>query len=128
VEDIREYLVTECIEEYEDGALDRFSLERRLMGILGPDRAARLLEDVPALPVRARPQPSARAPIMGGAGLAISDVRVPLEGATLLGYLARPDETPAAGHPCHSRESGARRAHQGLRATPGLERLRGLGA
>lgn len=92
MDDLQQYLVTEFIEEYEDGTLDRLSLERRVVGILGAERAARLLEDVPVRPGRARPHPPARAPIQGGAGLAASDVRIPLDGATLSGYFVRPDD------------------------------------
>ena len=66
MEDLQEYLVTEFIEEYEDGALDRLSLERRVVGILGAERAARLLQDVPVRPGRARPHPPAGTPIQGG--------------------------------------------------------------
>jgi carboxymethylenebutenolidase len=92
MEDLKHYLVTEFIEEYEDGALDRLSLERRVVGILGVEHAARLLENVPVRPGRARSHPPARAPIQGGAGLSASDVRIPLEGATLWGYCVRPDD------------------------------------
>ncbi len=44
---MQRYLVTEFIEEYEAGALDRASLERRIAGILGREEAARVLADVP---------------------------------------------------------------------------------
>jgi len=93
VEDMKQYLVTEFVEEYEDGALDRLSLERRVVGILGPVRAARLLDDLPVRPVRAHPRPAARVPIQGGAGVAGTAIGIPLEDATLSGYLVRPDDT-----------------------------------
>lgn len=56
VHDMQGYLVTEFIEEYEDGTLDRVTLERRIVGILGPGEAARVLEGVPVRPLGAEPQ------------------------------------------------------------------------
>lgn len=95
--DLKQYLVTEFIEEYEGGALDRPSLERRVVGILGPEMAARLLDDLPVRPSRAHSRPPARAAIQGGAGrpsaavagLEASDIRIPLADTTLLAYLVR---------------------------------------
>jgi len=117
VQDIKQYLVTEFIEEYEDGTLDRLTLERRVAGILGLQEAARLLEEVPVRPDGARSRPLARAPIRGNvgpqvapladlladsaarlppsslAGLVVSDVHIPVEDSALSGYLVRPDDT-----------------------------------
>jgi carboxymethylenebutenolidase len=95
VHDLKWYLVIEFIEEYEDGALDRPSLERRVAGILGPDEASRLLEDLRIPPARADARPPAHAPSQGRAGrppadvagLDASDIRIPLPDATLLAYL-----------------------------------------
>jgi carboxymethylenebutenolidase len=92
VNDIQEYLVTEFIEEYEDGNLGREDLERRVHGILGRDDAVRVLARVPARPEPARRRPPAQVPICGGAGLHTEDVRIPVSGGELLAYLARPDD------------------------------------
>ncbi len=91
--DLQRYLVTEFIEEYEDGALDRDDLERRVVGILGPAEAARMLAEVPVRREEPRPLPAVAAPIHGGAGLATADVLVPLADVELLGYLVRPDDS-----------------------------------
>lgn len=90
--EMQRYLVTEFIEEYEDGALDRTSLERRVAGILGREEAARVLADVPARPGATPPGRATVGPIHGGAGLTTAGVGVPLADAELLGYLARPDD------------------------------------
>jgi len=89
--DIQEYLVAEFIEEYEDGHLGRRDLERRVDGILGREAAARLLATVPTRPEPAHRRPPAFVPICGGAGLHTEDVRIPVSGAELIAYLARPD-------------------------------------
>ncbi len=91
--DMQRYLVTELIEEYEDGALDRVSLERRIAGILGPEEAAGVLADVPARSGATRPRLVVAGPIHGGAGLSGKDVRVPLTDGELRGHLVRPDDT-----------------------------------
>ena len=90
--DMQEYLVTEFIEEYEDGYLSRADLEQRVVGILGEPQAGPLLAGVP---VRAGGQwqrsPALATPIRGGAGLETSDVSISVQGAQLLGYLAAPE-------------------------------------
>lgn len=91
--DMQRYLVTEFIEEYEDGTLDRASLERRVVGILGSEEAARVLAGVPARPGATRPHLTMAGPIHGGAGLTTADVDVPLTDGELRGYLVRPDDT-----------------------------------
>ncbi len=104
VDDLKRYLVTEFIEEYEDGTLDRPSLERRVVGILGPDQATRLLEDLPIRSGRGHARSPAYPPIQGGAGrtpaslagLDASDVRISLADGVLLGYLVRPDASRPA--------------------------------
>lgn len=91
--DMQEYLVTEFIEEYEDGNLSRADLERRTVGILGELEASAVLAGVP---VRSGSEPrrllAVASPIRGGAGLDTKDVGVPVQGAQLLGYLAGPSE------------------------------------
>lgn len=93
--DMQRYLVTEFIEEYEDGALDRATLERRVVGILGSEEASRVLAGVPERH-GAAPRVAAAArmagPIHGGAGLTTADVKVPVADGGLRGYLVRPDD------------------------------------
>jgi carboxymethylenebutenolidase len=93
VHDMQAYLVTEFIEEYEDGALDRATLDRRIVGTLGPQEEARVLEGVQ---VQARRAPRSlltlTLPIHGGAGLTMADIGVPLADGELRGYLVRPDD------------------------------------
>ncbi len=107
--DLKLYLVTEFIEEYEDGTLDRSSLERRVVGILGPDQAARLLEDLPIRSGHGHARSPACPPMQGAAGLTPAplrgerpalpaglpacDVRIPFADGVLLGYLVRPGES-----------------------------------
>lgn len=91
--DMQRYLITEFIEEYEDGGLDRATLERRVVGILGPDEAAAVLAGVPERAGGARPQRTESRPIHGGAGLNTGDARVPVGDGELSGYLVRPDDT-----------------------------------
>jgi carboxymethylenebutenolidase len=91
--DMQRYLVTEFVEEYEDGALDRATLERRVVGILGPETAAIVLAAVPERARGARPRRAACVPMHGGAGLTTADAGVPLADGRLHGYLARPDDT-----------------------------------
>ena len=92
VHDMQQYLITEFIEEYEDGALDRTDLERRILGILGPEQAARVLAGVPARPRVRRSRLTMRGPIHGGAGLTTASVAVPLTDGDLQGYLVHPDD------------------------------------
>ena len=85
--DMQEYLVTEFIEEYEDGNLSHEDLEHRIVGILGEAEASAVLADVPVrtfVPRRRVPVP---APVLGGAGIDTQDVSIPIDGGTLLGYL-----------------------------------------
>jgi carboxymethylenebutenolidase len=95
VEPMQEYLVTEFIEEYEDGNLSRPDLEHRIRGILGPAEGDVVLAGVPlrTAPARSALATPARSlrPVMGGAGLKSADVKVPVQGAELLGYLAQPE-------------------------------------
>ncbi len=89
--DMQRYVATEFIEEYEDGLMSRAELERRLTGLLGAQDAARLLAGVPvpARPLRHRAAPPP--PMQGGAGLVTEDVQIPIQGGTLLAYVARPE-------------------------------------
>jgi carboxymethylenebutenolidase len=87
----QEYVVEESIEEYEAGAISRADLERRVLGALGDVEGRRVLAGVPE-----RTMPSARRlatplPIQGGAGVETQDVRIPIQGGELLGYVARPE-------------------------------------
>ena len=90
---MQEYLVSEFIEEHEDGNLSRADLEHRILGILGLEEGSQVLSQVPvrpALPERKVSRLAVAAPIRGGAGVDTQDVRVPVDGGELLGYLARP--------------------------------------
>jgi carboxymethylenebutenolidase len=87
----QEYVVEESIEEYQNGAISRADLERGLLGALGDAEGGRVLAGVPERAVASRDRQAVPAPIQGGAGLETEDVRVPVEGAELLGYLARPE-------------------------------------
>lgn len=87
---MQKYLVSEFIEEYHSGTLSRDDLERRVIGILGGEEAGEVLAQVPLRPDMRTARANVVAPIMGGAGLEVREVRIPVEGAELLGYLARP--------------------------------------
>lgn len=96
---MHDYVVGESIEEYQNGAIERGDLERRVLGALGAAEGARVLAGVAVrgTPARRRAAAVVR-PIGGGAGLETADVRIPVDGAELLGYLARPadnDRHPA---------------------------------
>ncbi|HZS02257.1 MAG TPA: dienelactone hydrolase family protein [Chloroflexota bacterium] len=88
--DMQQYVVTEFIEDYEDGLLERADLERRLVGLVGASEAANLLAGLPVVAPRARRAPVPR-PIQGGAGIQTADVSIPIQGGQLQGYLARPE-------------------------------------
>jgi carboxymethylenebutenolidase len=90
--DLQAYLVSEFIEEYEDGALSRDDLVRRVRGMIGDDEAERVLRDVPMRSGPTRPRVAALLPIKGGADLETMDVQIALGDGELSGYLARPDE------------------------------------
>lgn len=91
--DMQEYLVTEFIEEYEDGNLSRHDLEYRVKGIVGLADAVTLLATVPARAETDRPtattSPSSSSSA-NTAGVETENVRIPIEGGELLAYLARP--------------------------------------
>ncbi len=88
----QDYVVEESIEEYQSGAISRGDLERRVLGALGDAEGRRVLAGVPARAAASRPRRAAAPrPIGGGAGVETQDVRVPVQGAELLGYLARPE-------------------------------------
>jgi carboxymethylenebutenolidase len=89
--DMQQYVVTEFIEDYEDGLLERADLERRLVGLVGASDAANLLASVPVVTPRARRRVVVPRPIQGGAGVQAEDVTIPIQGGQLLGYLARPE-------------------------------------
>jgi carboxymethylenebutenolidase len=91
MDDMQEYLVSEFIELYEDGELDRDVLERRILGILGEADGAAMLAGVPIVPRRPSARQVLTAPIAGGAGLETKTAEIPIEGGTLIGYLARPE-------------------------------------
>ncbi|SRR5712692_7370640 len=91
--DMQRYLVDEFVEDYEDGLLGRADLERRIASMLGSAEAASVLAAVPVRPGRARRRRAAvPRPMAGGAGIEGQDVRIPVDGAELQGYLARPSE------------------------------------
>ncbi len=89
--DMQRYVVTEFIEDYEDGLMSRADLERRVAGLVGAREAADVLAGVPVLHRDLRPRATPPAPMQGGAGIATQDVAVPVAGAMLAGYLARPE-------------------------------------
>ncbi len=91
MDDIQEYLITEFIELYEDGELDRDVLERRVLGIAGAEAGAAILAGVPHVERRASTRQVLKAAIAGGAGLETKNVEIPIQGGTLYGYLARPE-------------------------------------
>lgn len=91
MDDMQEYLVTEFIELYEEGDLDRDVLERRVLGILGEAGGSAILAGVPIVQRRPATRRALVAAISGGAGIEAAEVRIPIEGGTLLGYLARPE-------------------------------------
>src|SRR4051812_8152968 len=86
-----DYVVSESIEEYQSGAIGRAELERRVLGALGPTEGRRVLERVPERAGAARRRLAVPPPIRGGAGLETQDVRIPVQGGELLGYVARPE-------------------------------------
>lgn len=91
--DLQAYLVGEFIEEYEDGALSRDDLDRRVRGMIGDDEADRVLSTVPTRSGPTRPRVAALRPIKGGADLESMDVQIALGDGELSGYLARPSES-----------------------------------
>jgi carboxymethylenebutenolidase len=88
---MQDYVVEESIEEYQGGAISREMLERRVVGALGVDEGHRVLAGVPLHAGPARSRRPVPAPIQGGAGVETQDVRIPVQGGELLGYLARPE-------------------------------------
>jgi carboxymethylenebutenolidase len=91
VHDMQQYVVTEFIEEYEDGQMSRADLERRVAGVLGAAEAASVLAGVPVVAPRRRLRAALRGPIQGGAGIETQDVTIPIQGGELRAYLARPE-------------------------------------
>lgn len=91
MDDLKEYLVTEFVEEYEDGFLSRPEMERRIVGVLG-DEAEAYLRSVPMNSVE--PQPPAVPPSSQAADfddlVDVTTVTIPVEGGELSAYFARP--------------------------------------
>jgi carboxymethylenebutenolidase len=90
MQDMQEYVVTEFIEEYEDGQMSRADLERRVAGVVGATEAANVLAAVPMVAQRPLRRAVVLRPMQGGAGIETEDVSVPIQGGQLKGYLARP--------------------------------------
>ncbi|MFN0070894.1 MAG: dienelactone hydrolase family protein [Chloroflexota bacterium] len=90
--DLQAYLIGEFIEEYEDGALSRADLERRVQGMVDAHEAASVLSSVALRGGATRPRVAAIRPIIGGADLETMDVQIALGQGELSGYLARPTD------------------------------------
>jgi carboxymethylenebutenolidase len=91
--DLQAYLIDEFVEEYEDGALSRSDLERRVRGMVGEAEAAVVLDSVPLRGGPTRPRVAAIRPIIGGAELETMDVQIALGQGEMEGYVARPTES-----------------------------------
>ena len=89
-EGMREYLVTEFIEEYENGTLSWDDLRQRVVGILGEEAGGRVLQRVTRRPGGAAGVARRAAPGTATPGVEGQDVRISLPEVNLLGYLARP--------------------------------------
>ncbi len=87
----QEYVVEESIEEYQAGTISRADLERRVLGALGDVEGRRVLAGVPERATPSAHRLAVPLPIQGGAGVETQDVRIPIEGGELLGYVARPE-------------------------------------
>lgn len=89
---LKEYLVTEFVEEYEDGNLSRTDLETRVRGILGSEDADRLLSGVPVNTVPAqRPTDGASATDHVASGLVERTVAIRVDDGGLAAYFVHPE-------------------------------------